>query len=101
MSPMTSAGDPFLPRSEPARTLYLAFQAEAKHRKERTGAEWIEAERKAVWSAACGYAEEHGLPAPTMEQVERAERYAMGSVDYGAKWAYALATSMTRTEVRS
>lgn len=28
--------------------------------------------------------------------VERAERYAMGSVDYGAKWAYSVVDAMRR-----
>lgn len=36
----------------------------------------------------------HGLIVPTLQQVERAERYAMGSVDYGAKWAYGVSEVM-------
>lgn len=82
------ATDPFRPRHEPARTIYDAFQAEAKRRKERTVEEWVRAERDAVWRAARDYAQQHELTIPTMAQVESAERYAMGSVDYGAKWAY-------------
>ena len=34
------------------------------------------------------------IPCPTMAEVESAERYAMGSVDYGAKWAYGVAHVM-------
>jgi hypothetical protein len=80
--------DPFRPRPEPALTIYEAFQAEAKKRKGRSLDEWIKAEREAVWHAAATYAQQHGMSVPTIDEVARAERYAMGSVDYGAKWAY-------------
>ena len=83
-----SLHDPFEPTREPARTLYLTFQEEARHRKGRSIEEWVKAERLAVWSAANLYAQRNGLQSPTLEQVEAAERYAMGSVDYGAKWAW-------------
>lgn len=86
--------DPFLPTREPARTLYLAFQDEAFKRRSRPGLDWIELERKAVHEAACRYARENGWPEPTLEDVESAERYACGSIDYGAKWAYALERAM-------
>jgi hypothetical protein len=86
--------DPFLPIHEPARTIYMAFKEEASKRKTRPGLEWIELERKAVHAAACMYARDRGLKEPTLEDVESAERYACGSVDYGAKWAHALARTM-------
>jgi hypothetical protein len=86
--------DVFRPRHEPALTIYDAFQAEAKHRKGRTFDEWASAERLAVWRAASEYARQHGLREPLMAEVERAESYAMGSVDYGAKWAYQIERSM-------
>lgn len=86
--------DPFAPRHEPARSLYEAFQAEARLRKGRPLEVWIEAERHAVWRAACEYAQQHGWPEPALAQVESAERYAKGSADYGAKWAYTLERSM-------
>ena len=81
--------DPFRPRRQPAQTIYDAFQEEARKRKDgRSFEEWSEAERMAVWKAASEYAQAHGMTVPTMEQVKSAERYAMGSIDYGAKWAY-------------
>lgn len=80
--------DPFRPRRQPALTIYDAFREEARKRKGRSFEEWSEAERMAVWKAARDYAEAHGMNVPTMEQVKSAETYAMGSLDYGAKWAY-------------
>ena len=49
-----------------------------------TGSDWAE------------YASRHGLQHSSMEAVEAAERYARGSADYGAKWAYTLAHRMAR-----
>lgn len=89
-----SQHDPFQPSHEPARTLYEAFQQEARLRKSRPIAQWVEAERNAVFKAACDYARAHGLRAPTLEEVRAAEMYAMGSVDYGAKWAYGVERAM-------
>jgi hypothetical protein len=86
--------DIFKPRSEPAKTLYEAFQEESKNRKGRESEEWIFTERMAVWRAAMHYAQQHGLRVPSIEEVENAERYASGSVDYGAKWAYRVAGLM-------
>ena len=86
--------DIFEPTQEPARTLYRAFQQEAKKRKGRDVAEWVQAERDAVRAAACAYAKQHDLHEPTIEEVAAAERYAMGSADYGAKWAYQVASLM-------
>ena len=86
--------DPFAPSHEPARSLYEAFQAEAKLRKSRPLAVWIEAELDAVHRAACACAARLGWPQPTRAQVEDAERYARGSADYGSKWALVLERSM-------
>lgn len=91
---MGTLHDPFEPAREPARTIYLAFQNEARLRKGRTLATWIEAERKAVHAAAGEYARAHGMHAPTLDEVQAAERYAMGSVDYGAKWAFGVERAM-------
>lgn len=88
--------DPFRPHGQPAQAIYDAFQAEASQRRKRTLDEWIRMEREAVHKAACQYAEQHGLAPPTVEAVEDAERYARGSVDYGAKWAYVVASHMAR-----
>ncbi|MCW0399330.1 hypothetical protein NB700_001886 [Xanthomonas sacchari] len=82
--------DPFRPRSEPATSIYDAFQAEAAKRKSRSVEEWIAAEREAVYRAATVAFKDAGLPAPTLEEVESAERYACGSIDYGSKWSYTL-----------
>ena len=86
--------DPFAPRHEPAATLYAAFLAEAAKRKGRMPEVWIPAEIDAVHAAAVKAAAERDLPAPTRDDVERAERYARGSADYGAKWAAVLANDM-------
>ncbi|WCT26641.1 hypothetical protein [Acidovorax temperans] len=92
---MTIEHDYFRPREAPASLLYDAFQEEAKHRKGRDVDEWIRLELEAVHRAAVTYAEQHGLHAPTMEQVAAAERYARGSADYGSKWALVLSQKMS------
>ncbi|MDR6389261.1 hypothetical protein [Paraburkholderia phenoliruptrix] len=86
--------DVFEPRHEPARSIYRAFQQEAGRRKERSVDEWIKCEREAVFREAAQQAVFLGLRAPTMDDVARAERYAMGSADYGAKWAYCIVDVM-------
>ncbi len=92
-----SSYDPFEPRHEPARTLYLAFQNEARLRKGRSVEEWIRAERDAVFNAARVYAESNGMRVPTLADVEAAERYAMGSADYGLKWSLGVERAMRET----
>lgn len=88
--------DPFRPRSEPARTIYDAFQAEAENRNGRPPEEWIEAERLAVLKAAQEAAPKYGLRAPTLKEVATAERYAMGSIDYGKTWAHQVVDAMRK-----
>jgi len=88
--------DPFEPHQEPAKSIYLAFQAEAAKRKNRSVAEWVRAERDAVHREAGHQADKLGLSAPSIVDVEAAERYARGSVDYGAKWAYQVVDAMRR-----
>lgn len=44
--------DPFRPKSEPARSIYDAFQKEASKRGECYGLEWILLERVAVFREA-------------------------------------------------
>ncbi|WP_157638500.1 hypothetical protein [Burkholderia ubonensis] len=39
-------------------------------------------------------AQKFGLRAPSMDEIVSAERYAMGSIDYGAKWAYGIVEAM-------
>ena len=80
--------DIFQPKSEPAGSIYDAFQNEAAKRKGRNVEEWVKAERDAVFREATHQAQKLGLRVPTMDEIAAAERYAMGSVDYGAKWAY-------------
>lgn len=84
----------FRPRQEPAAALYDAFLAEAAKRGERMPEQWIEAESQAVHAAAVQAAAAHGLRAPTQEDVARANTLALGHIDYGAKWAYALVEIM-------
>lgn len=86
--------DVFRPRQEPARSIYDAFQAEAALRPGRSVEEWCQAERLAVWRAARDYAQAHELTAPSLAQVERAEQYALGGVDYGLQWALQVSKAM-------
>jgi hypothetical protein len=88
--------DIFQPRSEPARSIYDAFQAEASKRQSRTFDEWRSAECAAVMREAAIQSVQHGLRAPTFDEIMRAETYASGSIDYGAKWAYAVVDAMHR-----
>ena len=90
--------DIFRPRSEPARAIYEAFEAEATKRDGRSAEEWQEAERRAVYRAAQSAATSMGLRVPSMEEVVAAERYAMGSTDYGAKWAHGVVRAMRAAE---
>jgi hypothetical protein len=86
-----NAYDPFRPHEERARAIYDAFRAEANKRNGRRLSVWLIAERTAVWSAARDYARQRGLSVPTIGQVERAERLAVGHADYGVKWAIGVA----------
>ncbi|WDD90274.1 hypothetical protein Bsp3421_000097 (plasmid) [Burkholderia sp. FERM BP-3421] len=88
--------DIFEPRREPARSIYHAFQAEATKRKGRSVDEWLAAERDAVFREAALQAQRLGLRVPTMDDVVSGERYAVGSVDYGAKWAYCVVEAMRK-----
>lgn len=88
--------DPFKPISEPASSLYAAFQAEAAKRNNRSTDEWMRAEKEAVYKEAVYQAEKLGLRAPTMAEVASAEQYACGSVDYGATWVYGVVKAMRR-----
>jgi hypothetical protein len=91
--------DIFKPRHEPARSIYDAFQAEATKRKGRSYEEWTTAEREAVLREATAKAQQMGLRVPTMDEVVKAERSAMGHVDYGAKWAYRVTEEMKGSNV--
>lgn len=88
--------DIFQPRNEPALSIYNAFQDEAKKRKGRSVNEWVSAERNAVFREAVHQAQKLGLRVPTMGEIEAAERYAMGSADYGSKWAYGVVDAMLK-----
>jgi len=90
--------DHFRPPNEPARTLYDAFLAETSKRCSRTVPEWVAAERNAMWVAARDYAQQYGMPVPTLADVEHAEGMAYGHIDYGTKWAYSLAEIMTASQ---
>lgn len=88
--------DVFEPRNEPARSIYMALRNEAAKRRGRTEGEWIAAERQAVFNEACLQAEKLKLRMPTMDDVVRAERIAVGATDYGAKWANGVTEAMRR-----
>ncbi|WP_414487090.1 hypothetical protein [Stenotrophomonas maltophilia] len=85
-----ASNDPFRPRHEPARFIYDALTAEQAHRKGREFEVWNKAEINAVYEAAKIAFERADLPIPTLADVQSAERYARGSIDYGATWVYAL-----------
>ncbi|WP_432263502.1 hypothetical protein [Cupriavidus sp. TMH.W2] len=86
--------DVFEPKREPARSIYNAFQNEAAKRKGRRVEEWMDAECDAVFRESVHQASKLGLRVPSRDEVVRAERYAMGSVDYGAKWAHGIVEAM-------
>ena len=90
--------DIFEPRREPARSIYQAFQAEAEKRNGRSCDEWMAAEKDAVHREAAFQAQQMGMQVPSIQQVAAAERYASGSVDYGAKWAYGVVEAMRETK---
>jgi hypothetical protein len=92
--------DIFRPSCDPARSIYDAFQSEARHRKGREFAEWNRAEILAVYIEANRCAYIYNLRAPTMDDVIMAERCASGHVDYGAKWAYGILNVMTNRTAR-
>lgn len=87
---------PFRPSQEPARAIHDAFQREADKRKGRSVDVWIAAELEAVFEAARLAAGQHGLRPLSMDEIKSAERYARGSADYGAKWAYTVVDAMRR-----
>jgi hypothetical protein len=82
--------DLFSPHTEPAKTIYNVFQKEAKNRNGHLE-KWILKERIAVWNAAIDYSFQNRLYVPTIEDVEKTEKEALGSADYGSKWAIKLA----------
>jgi hypothetical protein len=83
--------DIFRPHTEPAGTIYDAFQEEANKRSSRSVEKWILKERIAVWNAAIEYSSLYNLYIPNIQDVEKTEKEAYGSVDYGSKWSIKLA----------
>lgn len=92
----SGGGDFFRPWSEPARSIYDAFQAEAANREGRPFEVWHRAEIDAVWMASLVQAARHQLRALDRDEVVEAESYASGSADYGSKWAFAVVDRMRR-----
>ena len=88
--------DIFRPRTNPARSIYDAFQKEADKRGGRTISEMITLEREAVFEAAKEQAAILNLKSPTMADVVNAETNASGHTDYAAKWAYGVAETMKK-----
>jgi hypothetical protein len=56
----------------------------------------LAAERDAFFREATHQAQRLRLRIPTMDEVASAERYAAGSADYGAKWAYCIVDTMRK-----
>ena len=81
----------FRPHTQPAQRIYDAFQDEAKKRECREPNDWQHQERLRVFREARDYAQENGLTVPTLDQIRQCETYALGHIDYGAKWAYKVA----------
>ena len=75
------------PRSHPANIFYDALGVEMDKRPGRVYPAWKEMEIQAMHRAASDYAISRSLSPVTFEQIAKAERMAMGHVDYGAKWA--------------
>ncbi|MEK6290688.1 MAG: hypothetical protein V4793_04730 [Paraburkholderia tropica] len=84
----------FRPIREPARSIHDALLREAAKRKTRTVEEWLAAERAVVWKEVIAQAQVLRLRAPSIADVERAERHAIGHTDYAAKWAHGVAQAM-------
>ena len=98
---MLPSFDPYRPRHEPAQPIYDAFQREAMHRKDRPNGTRIKLELEAVHRAASQWAEQHGLRAPSMEQVQWAELCAQGHPDYIWKWALSLLDTLSVDHARA
>lgn len=90
--------DAFSPKSEPARSIFEAFQEEASKRNGRAISEWELAEIEAVHRTAGHQAIVHGLRIPTRDEIVAAERLARGHADYGSKWAYGVVSAMQKSE---
>lgn len=88
--------DPFEPRHEPAKSIYLAFQTEATKRGGRTPDQWSEAEISAVLAEANRQSDLLDMRPVTREQVEQAEIYARGSADYGLTWTVQVVKDMEK-----
>lgn len=67
--------------------LKAALITESEKRAGRSFEQWATAEAQAVWKAARGFAQQHGLRQPLLDDVIRVERQASGHSDYGSKWA--------------
>ncbi|WP_334043678.1 hypothetical protein [Burkholderia ambifaria] len=88
--------DAFRPTREPARSIYDAIVHEAAQRRTRRVNAWAVAERAAVFHEAVSQARILGIREPTMAEVEREERLAMGHSDFASKWANGVAQLMLR-----
>lgn len=91
--------DPYEPVFEPAKSLYRALKAETKNREGRPLNMWIAAERNAIFNEAVRQAKQRKITAPTMETVMKAERLAMGHIDYLTKWSLMVAEIMTASVI--
>lgn len=89
-------GDIFRPKSNQAQAIYDAFQKEASLRAYRKPDEWKSYERYAVLNAARAVAGIEKIASPTIDDVVDAENYAVGHIDFGAKWAYRLLEIMRK-----
>lgn len=89
----------FRPRAQPAQRIYDAFQDEAKKRDRRIGSmDWEHQERLRVFREARDYAHENGLSVLSLDEIRDCESLAIGHVDYGSKWANAVAERFRKSQ---
>ena len=83
---------------QPAKMIHDAFQKEVKKRDGRSMEEWIAAERQVMWLVARSWSLLYGYSVLSLEDIEEAENYGLGHVDYGAKVAYKIAEKILKRE---
>ncbi|WP_186151552.1 hypothetical protein [Burkholderia gladioli] len=84
----------FRPPRKPARSIHDALVRDTSKRNECMPEEWLRSERQAVLQAAIAQASLLGLRPPSLDDVERAERLAVGHMDYAANRVSCIADAM-------
>ena len=84
------------PSGELSSLIYDAFNEVAKDRGKYKHPEWILREREAVFVCVKTYALNHNLMPLSLKEIECAENYALGSADYGSKWAHRIVDMLNK-----